>query len=145
MTVRQSILRAARIVQLRLWLPRLMAARPLDRVLHAVTPAATREPSKHLDPELERAVHHATERLLRHNRWLKTTCLYRSLVRYALLREAGVAARFVMGVRSDGDGDDRDGGDLDGHAWIELDGRTLFEELRHTYARTFSYPNEEAR
>src|SRR4051794_24320859 len=39
----------------------------------------------------------ASEALLERLRVLPDTCLYRSLARYAVLRRAGHAARFVMG------------------------------------------------
>jgi len=58
------------------------------------------------------------ERLFRPLRLWPTTCLYRALGSYALLRAAGQEVRFVIGVSKDGD-------DLKAHAWLERDGRAI--------------------
>jgi hypothetical protein len=55
------------------------------------------------------------ERLFRPLRLWPTTCLYRALGSYALLRAAGQEVRFLIGVSSEG-------GDLSAHAWLERDG-----------------------
>jgi hypothetical protein len=62
------------------------------------------------------------------------TCLFRSLARYALLRRAGHPVRFVMGL------DPTKKSELVGHAWLELDGVPLGEEVDPALAVTFSYP-----
>ena len=51
-------------------------------------------------------------------RFWPTTCLYRALGSYALLRAAGQEVRFVIGVR-------KDRGQLQAHAWLEREGRTI--------------------
>jgi hypothetical protein len=61
------------------------------------------------------------------------TCLYRSLARYALLRRAGHPVRFVMGL------DPKDPSVV-GHAWVELDGAPLGEDVPEGYTVTFAYP-----
>ena len=64
---------------------------------------------------------------------LKTTCLYRSLIRFSVLRtEARMPVEFVMGVRTTDD-------DLTAHAWLELDGKPLWEVLDHEYETTYRY------
>jgi len=64
--------------------------------------------------------------------FVPSTCLYRSLARYALLRRAGYAARFVMGLGS--------AVDLEGHAWVELDGAPWGEEVDAGLVVTYAYP-----
>jgi hypothetical protein len=64
-------------------------------------------------------------------------CLLRSLALYALLRRHGWPAVFVSGVR-------REGAEVVGHAWVELDGRVL-DELnepgnRHIYHVNVVHP-----
>ena len=57
-------------------------------------------------------------RLFRPLRLWPTTCLYRALGSYALLRAAGQEVRFVIGVRKAGE-------ELQAHAWVERDGRAI--------------------
>jgi hypothetical protein len=66
-------------------------------------------------------------------RRLERASLYRSLARYAVLRSVGVPARFVMGV-------DGDGGDVDGHAWLEVDGEPWGETVDARFVEAFAYP-----
>ena len=52
-------------------------------------------------------------------------CLSQGLLVRTLLRQRGLDAVLQVGVR-------KDGGELDAHAWVELDGHTLAQEpLRH--------------
>lgn len=51
-------------------------------------------------------------------------CLTRSMVSQLILARRGVATTLRIGVR-------KVGGDLDAHAWLELDGRPLFENPDH--------------
>jgi hypothetical protein len=61
-----------------------------------------------------------------------STCLYRALARYAVLRRRGCRARFVMGVV--GSDPER------AHAWVELDGKPVYEDLMPGLVPTFGYP-----
>jgi hypothetical protein len=83
-----------------------------------------------------RAVQHAT-RLFPTNS--EGDCLVRSLAIYAALREQGWPVCFVSGVR-------RGVGGVQGHAWVELDGRVLAElgepRNRELYQVNFAYPAE---
>jgi hypothetical protein len=49
-----------------------------------------------------------------------TNCLERSLIGYRYLSAAGATPRLVTGVR-------RLGGEVHGHAWVEVDGRPVLE------------------
>lgn len=74
-----------------------------------------------------------TERLLARLRLVPNTCLYRSLGRYAAMESVGIHARFVMGVRHEGD-------DLLGHAWLEYAGVPLGETVDPRYTVTYAFP-----
>lgn len=124
-----------RTTQLRLQLPRLIEAQPLPQLLESLTPRQRARRSSGLDPDARARIFGVTDRLLRTGRWLKAPCLQRALIRYVLLREEGVDARFVMGVR-------KADGELIGHAWVEHQDGPLMEILSHDYDRTFAYPNE---
>lgn len=65
-------------------------------------------------------------------------CMKRSLLIFHFLRRWGYDARILFGVVRDGD-------ELRGHAWIELNGAPLAErgDPRRAYAVTYSYPNED--
>jgi Transglutaminase-like superfamily len=67
------------------------------------------------------------------------TCLRRSLVRYVLLRRAGVGAVVHFGARKEaGGGRSR----IAGHAWLTLDGRPYAEQPENYqgFAVVYSYP-----
>jgi hypothetical protein len=124
---------AARAVMTRLSLPWLVRLLPLPATLEAISPRAT--PSGEATAPVERV-----ERALARSQWLvqrmrvvPNTCLYRALARYAMLRRAGHAARFVMGL-------DPRRSDVLGHAWVELDGRPLGEDVDPHLVVTYSYP-----
>ena len=66
--------------------------------------------------------------------WFGSTCLYRALARYAVLRRTGLDATFVMGVGPRGVHDE-------GHAWVEVEGEPFVEPTDVSkYAVTFRYP-----
>lgn len=75
-------------------------------------------------------------RLLRTNP--RGDCLVRSLAVYAALRTQGWPVGFVSGVRRDASG-------VVGHAWVEMDGKVLWELLepanRRMYRVHFEFPN----
>ena len=70
--------------------------------------------------------------LFRPLRLWPTTCLYRALGSYALLRAAGQEVRFVIGVR-------KAGGELQAHAWLEREGTTIVGALRDEPPYTVAY------
>jgi len=62
-------------------------------------------------------------------------CLKRSLLLFRYLRTRGIPARFCVGVRRRQD-------ELDGHAWVEIEGRHFSDNLAGVpYAVTFSHPD----
>ncbi len=123
---------AARAVMTRLRLPWLVRRLPLPATLEAISPRST--------PSAKAAPVERVERALARSQWLvqrmrvvPNTCLYRALARYAMLRRAGHSARFVMGL-------DPRRADVLGHAWVELDGRPLGEDVDPHLVVTYSYP-----
>lgn len=114
---------------LRLRLPRMLAGQSLDSLLGGLSAARP-----------TRAVQFAAleQALDRGERWanrvplLPSTCLYRSLARYALFCRYGLAVEFVMGISQRGT-------DEDGHAWLELDGKPYREGTLSQFIVSFRY------
>ena len=122
---------ATEVVTLRASLPVALRTLALDACLRNLSRAT---PLRVCDEaEVLTKVGRWTDRLLRQTRVTRAACLIRSLVRYRMLNERGVPARFVMGVR------DRDG-QMQGHAWVELRGQPVMEREDTSYYVTFSYP-----
>lgn len=78
-------------------------------------------------------------RLFRPLRFWPTTCLYRALGSYALLRAAGQEVRFVIGVR-------KERGLLLAHAWLERDGRAIVGAPAPgvSYSVAYAWPTDPA-
>jgi hypothetical protein len=124
-----SMTLAVEAVAARVRASRLLGRRSLPAVLGALTPRITRDvPRDTAEGAIE-----ASERLLSRLRVVPDTCLYRSLARYAVLRGAGHPARFVMGL-------DPKKRDIEGHAWVELDGEPVGEIIEPGLTVTFRYP-----
>ncbi|MCZ7572067.1 MAG: lasso peptide biosynthesis B2 protein [Ardenticatenaceae bacterium] len=115
-------------------------ARPLPLVMRAITPPAA--PCLPL-PELERRTRliDATVQLFRVVPL--GFCLRRSLVRYVLLRRAGLPVEIVFGARPE----DTGSGSLIGHAWLEFDGAPWMEAPEHLdgYTAMYRYPEPGSR
>lgn len=112
-------------------LPVLLWTLPLDRVLDALTP---RSASLAPTPSTLAAIEQTTDTLTRGSRLIRTACLMRALLRYALLRRKGFGASFVIGVRPGG----ADG--FEAHAWVTLDDAPLMETQAIDYRPTFVWP-----
>lgn len=118
-----------RAVMVRLAAIALLDRRPLPAVLSALTPRSRLTAPRDVAEQVASSVERAFERVA----LLPDTCLYRALARYAVLRRAGHAARFVMGL-------DPRSPDIVGHAWVELDGEPVGETLAPGLTITFAYP-----
>ncbi|HET6568579.1 MAG TPA: lasso peptide biosynthesis B2 protein [Rhodothermales bacterium] len=70
-------------------------------------------------------------RVVFHDRY----CMKRSLLLFHFLRRWGYDARLIFGVQ-------KQGGDIQGHAWVEVQNRPLAEgaDPRSVYVQTYSYP-----
>ncbi len=119
----------ARAVATRLRLASMVRDSSLPELLRELTPKHVED--KPLDVVL--AAISTSQRIVGRLRGVPDTCLYRSLARYALLRRAGHPVRFVMAL-------DRKAPEVVGHAWLELDGVPLGEEVDPNMTVTFSYP-----
>jgi hypothetical protein len=119
---------------LRLSVPLLLRALPLDRVLGALTP---KSPARSSRGGSLRAIESATDAVTR-NRPLRTACLERALVRYALLRREGHSASFVVGVRPGGPHG------FEAHAWVMLGDQAIMEREPVRYQPTFVWPRRAA-
>jgi hypothetical protein len=112
MAALQRLREALQGLALRLALPFLVKRRALPTLLASLDwsgrPGATGgEGTRRLAAQLFRPL-----------RLWPTTCLYRALGSYALLRAAGQEVRFVIGVRKEGE-------TLLAHAWLERDGQAI--------------------
>lgn len=101
---------------------------PIDRCTELLTRA---RPADAADPgEIER-IGRLTARTLHNRRRPRNTCLHRALTRLAMLHRRGAAPVFRMGLRP--------GADIEGHAWIELDGLPWMEETLTELVTTFEF------
>ena len=64
----------------------------------------------------------------------KPICWKRAAVLRRYLLRSGIPARIVFGVRND------NGGKVDGHAWLEAEGRPILENSPPEYVVTYSFP-----
>jgi len=129
-TIAQKARLGAHALTLRLRLASMLQRMSLPDLLAALTPSAplTTVPMD----RVEQTISH-TERVIACLRVVPDTCLYRSLARYAVLREAGYEAHFVMGLLPQKER-------IEGHAWVELDREVLFETKDPDLVVTFTYP-----
>lgn len=119
------------LVRWRVALARRFDREPLDALLRSMSGEGAALPASSAAP-LIAAIARA-ERWIERARVVPNTCLYRSLARFAVLRERGWRPRFVMAMPASGAGS--------GHAWIELDDiAVLDDEDLSTMVVTFCYP-----
>lgn len=116
---------AWKIVRLRLALPRRFRQQPLERLLDDLSVARARGTR---DLAL---IERLTALLLAGRSPLATTCLFRALVRYALIAPLAGPVVLCLGLRRDGSG---------GHAWLEQGGQVLFGDSRQGCTVTYRYP-----
>jgi len=121
-----------RAISLRLGLPFWMERESLPSLLERLS----RGPLEPAPLDLVEEALSRADVLAQHAPFVPSTCLYRSLARYALLCRSGFSAAFVMGIEKK----TRDQGDLKGHAWVEIDGTPLGEEIDAGLVVTYRYP-----
>jgi hypothetical protein len=122
---------ALEALALRAAVPVLLWALPLDRALQLLTPSA---PQAVPTQARLSAIESVTDAITRGLRLTRTACLKRALIRYALLRRAGFAARFVIGVRNGGS----DG--FEAHAWVTVDEQPVMERQPLDYRSACIWP-----
>ncbi len=110
---------------------------PLTRALKLINPRRARGDflsGKEIECAHRKFVR-ATDALLSINRLMFTpTCWKRAAIIYRHLAITGIDARIVFGVRPQS-------GSLDGHAWVEVFDKPVFETTPLDYQRTFSFPS----
>lgn len=125
-----------RIAAWSLWLRPLLRLLSLPKLMKVFTPARTDaaiDDQAMVDAELIDFYIRVVLRLNPAN--IGRMCLKRSLLLYRFLRLRGIPARFCIGVRPLGE-------NLDGHAWIEINGRHFCDNLEGVpFSVTFSHPD----
>lgn len=115
-------------------LSQLVKLLPLPRALKLLTPLRPRSPARTeaCDPERLSAL---VEMLLRTGCWVFTpTCWRRAAVLYRFLLLRGMRPRVLFGVRRAA------AGGVEGHAWVEVCGRTVPATETPPYQVTFAFP-----
>lgn len=64
----------------------------------------------------------------------KPICWKRAAVLHRYLMRNGTSTRIIFGVRNEA------GGKVDGHAWLEANGRPILEKTPPEYVVTYSFP-----
>lgn len=65
----------------------------------------------------------------------KPICWKRAAVLHRYLLKNGIDTKIIFGVRND------PAGKIDGHAWLELEGKPILEKSPPEYVVTYSYPS----
>jgi hypothetical protein len=127
------------LVRLGFWVMAVTYAMPryaLPRLLRWLSP---RQRSLHSPLRLapQRAAYWL-DRLLQLNRWVFTpVCWKRALVLHRVLGRSGIQTRVVFGVRQ---GSAVTLNPLEGHAWLECEGRPFLEKELPVYVVTYAFP-----
>jgi hypothetical protein len=107
----------------------------LPRVLSIITP---RDQSELREPEPAPSnlrIVQVMDQLLSLNLLVFTpTCWKRAMVLYRYLALNGIKTRIVFGISKGGNGF------LDGHAWLEADGKPFLESKKPEFTVTYSFP-----
>ena len=114
---------------------------PLPRLLRWITPRP-RKASAPLRLAPQRAAYWL-DRLLQLNRWVFTpVCWKRALVLHRVLGSAGIQTRVLFGVRQGKEVKlNPPANPLEGHAWLECEGRPLLEKEPPAYVVTYAFPS----
>jgi hypothetical protein len=107
---------------------------PLPTILKIIDPQIHRVSGS--DPQAsQQRLAYCIDRLLSTNRLVFTPlCWKRAAVLYRYLALDGVRTRIVFGINKRGDGL------LDGHAWLEADGKPFLESKTPEFTVTYSCP-----
>jgi hypothetical protein len=109
---------------------------PLPRVLKFLTPRPRPAPAAGEREEIQAGLARLLDQLLATDFWVFTpTCWKRAPVLHRYLALRGIQTRVVFGVRRE------ERRELDGHAWLEAEGKPLLETNAPNYAVTFSHPS----
>lgn len=124
-----------RMALLVLVLPLLLKLLSLPALLRLLDPGVRSRPTS--DPaQLERRILLARRLLSRQHGPFRQSCLRRSIVLLRHLRGCGFPVTILFGIS-------KPGGNLDGHAWLELDGQPIAETNgpQARYRVIYRYPS----
>lgn len=122
---------AGEVVAWSVTLPRWYASSSLPAVLARVDAlTARRRVASGWSARHSRALQLA-ERIAARTPRTQPTCLFRALVRFAVMRRRGLGVRFVMGVER--------ACSERAHAWVEIDGAPFEDGLAPFHVTTFAY------
>ncbi|HEU4597521.1 MAG TPA: lasso peptide biosynthesis B2 protein [Pyrinomonadaceae bacterium] len=114
----------------------LMKLRPLPVALRLLTPRARPARRAADREEIQTELARLLDQLLATDFWVFTpTCWKRAPVLHRFLALRGIHTRIVFGVRQE------ERRELDGHAWLEAEGKPLLETNAPNYTVTFSHPS----
>jgi hypothetical protein len=109
---------------------------PLPRALRMI--AAKRQAISPPGVETEKALARAIDLLLGTDLLIfKPICWKRAAILHRYLALNGITTRIVFGVRKGTDGA------VDGHAWLEANGKPLLETIIPDYVVTYTFPSND--
>jgi hypothetical protein len=109
---------------------------PLDRALRFVSPRKVRKRAAEQRDSSPGRIADLLDALLQTDFLAFTpTCWKRAAVLHRFLALNGIKNRIVFGAQVD------EKGKLTGHAWVEADGRPVFEKTKPNYVVTFAFPS----
>ena len=120
----------------------LMPRSPLPRLLSWLSPRPRK--ASHQPRLAPQRAAYWLDRLLQLNRWVFTpVCWKRALVLHRVLAREGIQTRILFGVRQHARlaAAPAASNPLDGHAWLECEGRPLLEKEPPAYVVTYSFPS----
>jgi hypothetical protein len=125
-------------------LPVIVKLLPLPEAMKMFTPARSYRHTAYKNDAQEKIVRY-TEYILNLNIFVwRTTCLKRSLLLYRFLSKIGLDIQVCFGVRFSKNKMSEDKGtNLDGHAWLLLDGEVFLEkdiEIVKEFKVTYCFP-----
>lgn len=113
----------------------LIKVQPLPRVLNLMTPRRPVRPVVDQSPSNER-IAQLMDLLLKVDALVfRPICWKRAAVLHRYLALKGTPTRIVFGVRKENQGS------LEGHAWLEVDNRPVFETSSPEYTVTYAFPS----
>jgi len=109
---------------------------PLPRALRIVSARDQFKTGNH-QPDLPHKLARSIDTVLSANiLHLKPSCWKRAAVLRRYLSRNGIATKIQFGVRNEAVGK------VDGHAWLELDGKPFLETASPEYTVTYTYPSD---
>lgn len=124
------------VFYLALILPKKLKQDSLDELLERITPSKIKTSQAYRTRRIVVFVNWWLNR----NIWeLRPTCLKRSLLLFHFLRKEGIPVKIHYGIA-------KNGGKVEGHSWLTLEGRPFLEDglTAEKYRETFVYPRDEA-